>query len=482
MSFSQTGPRLATIIREGTSSFVFHLLFAMLVTVLVFLHPPAIFSGDTDTARNYLNTIVSSLSTILALCISIILVAIQMTAANYTHRVLDFYVRLPYNVSLFFFYLATIIHSLFLMARIRDPLHDPLPGNLSEEMSADLVLVVICFFSLLLYMYAVVQLLKPDRIIELIVREYNRAFSRGRLQSALLSVEQICDIAKRAASFSDSLTGMECIHVMTDIARRLPLPEAADDPMLSIHGNIIDQFVEIVGVAVKERETGVLTGVLGALSEQGRVYVEGESWRGAELVIRAYRQIASSHLITDGYILYIERVVERLYELSALSAKSGQRGVIFALRTWQIACSIGEVSVRAHPASAAAALGGFLMFDSFYPTLMCMSQGAQRVAALASYFQLWKAFAAHASMGDVARWANWWNDTLARDREIHDDGVGLALLLSTHLKVESVRETLCHVWASKPTALRPQFLASLKPHCTSLFDGWPVPVVDTGLL
>jgi uncharacterized membrane protein len=95
MSFSQTGPRLATIIREGTSSFVFHLLFAMLVTVLVFLHPPAIFSGDTDTARNYLNTIVSSLSTILALCISIILVAIQMTAANYTHRVLDFYVRLP---------------------------------------------------------------------------------------------------------------------------------------------------------------------------------------------------------------------------------------------------------------------------------------------------------------------------------------------------------------------------------------------------
>lgn len=478
MSFRETFTRLVTILRDGTSSFVFHLMFAALVTVLVFLYPPTIFSGDTDTARNYLNTIVSSLSTILALCISIILVAIQMTAGNYTHRVLDFYVRLPYNVSLFFFYLATIIHSLFLMARIRDPLNEPLPGNLSREMSADLVLVVICFFSLLFYMYAVVQLLKPDRIIELIVREYNRALSRGLLHSALLSVEQICDIAKRAASFSDSLTGMECLHVMTTIAARLPLPETEADPLLSVHSNIVDQWVEIVGVAAKERETGVLTGVLNALSKQGRVYVDGGSWRGAELVIRAYRHLASSYLLTEGYVLYIERVVERLYELSALSAQRGQRGVTFALRTWQIACSIGETSVRTNPASASAAIRGFLMFDSFYPTLTRMSHDDERVTALVSYFQLWKVFAVHASMGDVASWAKWWSEKISGDRKVCDAGVGLAFALSTHLQLPAIRSTLCYVWNTKPTGVTDECMALLKPHCPALFDGWPVPVVD----
>ncbi|GMA61803.1 DUF2254 family protein [Alicyclobacillus fastidiosus] len=112
--------------RQVTSSWVFYLLVTGLVICLVFVRPPLVFQGDTDTARNYLNTIVSSLSTILALCISIILVAIQMTASNYTHRVLDFFVRLPYNASLFLVFFTTIMHSFLLMAKIREPERDPL--------------------------------------------------------------------------------------------------------------------------------------------------------------------------------------------------------------------------------------------------------------------------------------------------------------------------------------------------------------------
>jgi len=108
--------RILLRLRLAASSWVFHLFLSATIILLVFLFPPKVFSGDTDTARNYLNTIVSSLSTILALCISIILVAIQLTASNYTHRVLDFFVRLPYNASLFTFYLVTIMHSFFLMA------------------------------------------------------------------------------------------------------------------------------------------------------------------------------------------------------------------------------------------------------------------------------------------------------------------------------------------------------------------------------
>lgn len=478
MSHSQTLSNLRAAIRDGTSSFVFHLLFAALVTVVVFLHSPSIFSGDTDTARNYLNTIVSSLSTILALCISIILVAIQMTAGNYTHRVLDFYVRLPYNVSLFFFYIATIMHSLFLMAKIRDPLNDPLPRDLSREMSADLVLVVICFLSLLLYMHAVVQLLKPERIILLIDREYNRAFARGRLRRALDSVEQICDIAKRAASFSDSITGMHCLTVMSRIAARLPLPANEDDPLLSVHSNIVDQWVEIVGVAVKERDTAILTGVLNALSKQAVVYVEGEAWRGAELIIRAYRHLTAGHLLAEGHGYYIERVVERLYEIAALSAQKGPRGQTFALRTWQVARAIGTSAVSTSPASAFTSMEGFLMFEAFGPTLERLEDPVQQMEALASYFQLWKAFVKHASTGDVARWAAWWRQTIRCYTQIYNDGLELAFSLAEHMEMPLVRKTLRYVWETEPRGATASLLSRVRPFQSSLFDGWPIPMVE----
>ena len=467
------------IVRDGTSSFVFHLFFAALVTVIVFLYSPSIFSGDTDTARNYLNTIVSSLSTILALCISIILVAIQMTAGNYTHRVLDFYVRLPYNVSLFFFYLAAIMHSLFLMARIRDPLNDPLPTNLSREMSADLVLVVICFFSLLLYMYAVVQLLKPDRIIELIVREYNRAFQHGRLRAALDSVEQICDIAKRASSFSDSVTGTHCLDVMSQIAARLPLPKREDDPLLSIHGNMVDQWVEIVGVAVKERDTAVLTGVLNALSQQGVVYVEADSWRGAELVIRAYRKLLSTHLLTDGHAAYIEAVVKRLYQLSALSATKGARGQTFALRTWHIARAIGEASVAANPSAVGSLARVFLMTETFHQTLNSMTDRVEWMEALVCYFQLWKVFVPHASRSDAAQWGDWWMK--GAEDETREFGIQLAFALTCHLRLPEVRETLTYVWAVAPHDITRPLKDRLTRYRLALFDGWPIPSVRSAL-
>ncbi len=467
-----------------TSSWVFHLFLAAVVVSLVFIHPPAFFSGDTDTARNYLNTIVSSLSTILALCISIILVAIQLTASNYTHRVLDFYVRLPYNVSLFLFYLVTIMHSFFLMAKIRDPQRDPLSAGLAREMSADLVLVVICYLSLLVYMYAVVQLLKPERIIDLVLRDYQQAYARRNYRSALDNVEQICDIAKRAASFSDSLTGMRCMDVMLQIASGLPLPKDADDPLLSIHQNLVDQWVEIAGVAVKEKETGLLFAVLDGLQEQGELYVEGHAWQAAELVIRAYRHLSFSHLLAEGEVFYTDKVADRLYRLARCAAVQGTRGEVFAVRTWNVIRIIGENTFAESPTAAAGLLTGFLLSEEFYETLECMEAKEERATGMALYFQLWKAFAEVARRREVARWALWWDGRI-KDPQVREQGRQLALLICMHEGTDHAVQTLCHVWDVRLDEVdfaKARQIA--QDHAVSLFDGWPwesvIGQIDTG--
>ncbi len=457
----------------ATSSFVFHLLISLLVLVLVFLHPPAMFSGDTDTARNYLNTIISSLSTILALCISIILVAIQLTASNYTHRVLDFYMRLPYNVSLFLFYLVTIMHSFILMADIKDPERDPLPASLNREMSADLVLVVICFVSLLMYMYAVVQLLKPDKIISLVLRDYRKAYERGKFQAALENVEQVCDIAKRAASFSDSVTGMRCMDAMLVIAADLPLPTGLDDPLLGIHQNLVDQWVEIIGVAVKEKETGVIYAVLDGLQVQGENYVRQGAWQAAELVIRAYRHLTFSDFLADGQVFYADKVADRLYYLAHCAAKQGYRGETFSVRTWDVIRMIGENTFVEHPSSTSSLTDGFLMSTKFCETLCMMKDVKERAKGLVLYFQLWKAFVVAAVRRDVARWALWWDESMM-DTGVREQGRQLALLIALHEDKQAAKDTLCHIWKVSLGDIdfaRAQALA--EHHAVALFDGWP---------
>ncbi|MCL6515409.1 DUF2254 family protein [Alicyclobacillus sp.] len=457
------------------SSQVVHLVVAAAVVVAVFAWTPAVFSGDTDTARNYLNTIVSSLSTILALCISIILVAIQLTASNYTHRVLDFFMRLPYNVSLFFIYLVTIMHSFFLMTKIKDTVNEPLPAALRPEMSADLVLVMICFISLLGYMYAVVQLLKPERIIHLIVREYGRAFQRGDYRAALDNVEQICDIAKRAASFNDSLTGMRCMDVMLNIAAQLPTPRDREDGLLEIHRNLVEQWVEMVGVAAKEKETGLLNGGLDALYAQGQLYMEAEAWPAAELVIRAYRHLTFTHLFVEGQVFYVERVARRLYLLGLCAAGHGPRGRTFCVRTWEVIAAIGESLFSEPSAGAATLLSGFLLVDELEPTLEAIEEEDVRRRVMALYMMLWKAFASAASLRDVARWAAWW----ARLREVDGarrDGQALALVLARHLGREDVAATLRHVWKLDITREDLEDLARrYASQRFSLLDGWPWP-------
>lgn len=464
--------RLRQNIRMVTSTWVFHLFVTMIIIILVFSHPPQVFSGDDDTARNYLNTIVSSLSTILALCISIILVAIQLTASNYTHRVLDFYVRLPYNVSLFSIYLITIVHSFYLMTQIKARGGDQLPPRLQPEMSADLVLVVICFLSLLAYMYAIIQLLKPERIIELIIRDYQGAVKNGRWQAALDNLEQICDIAKRAASVSDSVTGTRCLEAMSAIAAKLPLPRDEDDPILSVHKGFLDQWIEIVGVAVKEKETGLLLAVFSAVFAQGRIYVDNTSWASAQLIVQGYQHMVFSHLLPEGQQYYAEAVARRLYQLAARAARMNERGGLFAERTWQIIAEIGENVCRLGDGSLSV-LSGFLMVTEALDILYSLEYSARsRRRAVSIYFFMWKAFAQGARRGDIAKWAVWWQREASKSK-VYGEGQALAWLLVEHLNRKDLSLTLRHVWGGTPSDGEASNLALYEGIHLTLFDGSP---------
>ncbi len=337
-----------------------HAVVSIATMLFVFLVSPKAFAGDTDSARNYLSTIVSCLSTIFALSISITLVAIQLTATRYTHRVLDLFIKFPYNISLALFYLVTIIQSLFLLSRITDPIHQTLPNYLQPQMNADIVLVVLCFGILILYMISIMQMLKPERIVAAIEQEFLFAIRKGRERDALTKVEQICDIAKRAAVDLDSTTGMIALQTLQDIVTK---------GTKETRNSVTNQFVEIATIAAKEREAGMLSAVLSNLTELGKDALSQGRIQDARDVVHALERVVRTGLIGQQLFHFIEATVASLYGL-AESALADDRStqhtdhILFAERTFVAICAIGqEVLVRETAGSAY--VGRAILADQF---------------------------------------------------------------------------------------------------------------------
>ncbi len=457
---------------------ILHAVISGTVIALIFTLSPRGFAGDTDTARNYLSTIVSSLSTILALCISITLVAIQLTASRYTHRVLDLFLKMPFNVSLILFYFVTIIQSLYLLSRIAEPIRETLPSYLQPQMTADMILVVCCFAILIAYLYAVMRLLKPERIVSEIERECFLAIKHNKSHEALDKVEQICDIAKRAAGDMDSTTGLIAIESLEKIA---------------IHGSratrasVTKQFVEIAAIAAKEREGGMLGFVLSGLYSIGAAAIQSDRIQDARDVVHAFERIVRTALVGQQLVPFVEEAIAAMYRLTAVVVRKERaeltcEHVQFAEKTF---CSIRKIGeeillcerdggayvarvILAHP------FGTLLHYlenvpdlvtDHLWPLLIDYAELARRLIHLAS-------------LSDLAQITSWVRDDLCDfqhfDALIHDELVLVILLaaLCHYDDQKSAVRLFVHAIASKVSVPLPLFseIAENYPILRAVFD------------
>jgi hypothetical protein len=328
-----------------SAGILFHLIFSWsLITAILTLAPP-VFSGDTETARNYLNTIAGTLSTILALCISLVMVAIQLTASKYSHRVLDFFIRLPYNASLLSFYMLTIFHSIYVLSKVRDLAHEPLPLWLDQEISADLFLLICCFLALLVYMYAIMKLLNPETIVRAIAREYMVAYRKGRYDEAVDKMEQIADIGKRCLSDRDAATAMLSVEYLAKMMHQTHMPTAESDSVLWYHRKIVHQWLGIASIAFKERETSISHAILDEFFSIGERYAETGSLKAAGMLLEAYEWIIMNNLLGEKQHSLIERVIEQTFHMTCeiVRREQGKEELHkFVLRSFRTLRRIGQ--------------------------------------------------------------------------------------------------------------------------------------------
>ena len=183
-----------------------------------------IFFSDPDTARYAISTTSSALAAVLGITITLVLIAVQLTATHYTPRVIDLFTRDRLNIFMFCLFVASIVFnfwSVFLI-RVVDVGEHFMP-HLSLLIS--IILATVCFALLIPYFFYLFHSLKPDSIIEKIKQEALGSF-RGIQKSKQLPqarervisrIHQIGDMAKSAVIQMDVNVAQTSIQALQEM-------------------------------------------------------------------------------------------------------------------------------------------------------------------------------------------------------------------------------------------------------------------------
>lgn len=143
----------------------------LLGTVLLFIvvFSRSIFTLDhtePDSARYLLSTLVQSEAAIVAIVVTLSLVAVQYAASSYSMRVIEVFKKSPLFWILIFLYIASIIQGLRVLKLIEAEENNIY--SLETEISAAYYLGILAFCALIPYTWYILELLNPSMIINIL--------------------------------------------------------------------------------------------------------------------------------------------------------------------------------------------------------------------------------------------------------------------------------------------------------------------------
>jgi hypothetical protein len=136
-----------------------------------------LFHTDADSARYMLSALVQSQAAIVAIVITLTLIAIQLTASAYSPRVVDIFKKNPDMWILLLFYGVSISYGLLVLKMIQagDLRQISLFSHpLEYHIFSAYIAVVFTFFMLFPYMWNIISLLKSENIIKRLAIEITK--------------------------------------------------------------------------------------------------------------------------------------------------------------------------------------------------------------------------------------------------------------------------------------------------------------------
>lgn len=307
-------------------SSVFCIVKYLTLLVLVFLSLQFIFNyfnlsyTDTDNARSLLSTMVESQAAIVAIVLSVSLVAIQLGAAQYSPRVIDIFKSDLNMWILLALYTVSILYDLIMLKTLNQELSD-------FYIFISYWLFASSFLALFPYTVGVINILRPEAILERLSRDvpaslketkdpfrpivdiitssfikYDYATVRSGLEKTTQKVIEVInsyDVEKdenrrvRVGSYSKSLKGLYrefsrnyCTHV-----KQVGKIFAEKDESLTLE---TIQHLQIVGQTVTKKKLGAEGDFVEVLGSIGEISVEQGFIEAPERIMNIIADIGKS--------------------------------------------------------------------------------------------------------------------------------------------------------------------------------------------
>jgi uncharacterized membrane protein len=171
----------------------------LLIFYLIFSHY-SLFNTEAASARYMLSALVQSQAAIVAIVVSLTLIAVQLSASAYSPRVIDIFKKNPDMWILLGFYGLSIFYGLFILKLLEGAEGDFVsqsaiwpsfypPLSLEHGVSFAYWLGAFTFVILISYMLNIMDLLKPENIINRLSKDISRDKLLKYLESAKTAKE-----------------------------------------------------------------------------------------------------------------------------------------------------------------------------------------------------------------------------------------------------------------------------------------------------
>lgn len=118
--------------------------------------------ANAKATSDLLSTIAGGLITITSITFSLLLLAVQQSAASMTSEVFDQFLRRRHNQAYFGFFVGLALYTLVVLATVGDPFNPIYGATLA------ILLTVIALYLLILLLYTTINQIRPVEIIETI--------------------------------------------------------------------------------------------------------------------------------------------------------------------------------------------------------------------------------------------------------------------------------------------------------------------------
>jgi len=356
-----------------------------------YIDPP---HTDAESARLLLSALIQSESTIIALVITLTLIAVQLTSSSYTPRVAKTFGNSPHMYLLLVIYIVSIAYSARLLQLVTG-IGDVVPASMEFWISGAYWLTISLGFALIPYIYYVLESFSPETFIQrmstyltketILVQEkknylnlifdvthnsimkYDTATIRSGLglvsrrlsvlvskKNTLLENSEIVALyavhLERCARQAIDLHDEEMLSIILDQFERIGIHCAGnsfDTPTLQIITVIsdVEKLIDVKDLPVS------LNRVRELIRAIGRIAIENKFVETPERIMFCQSTIAK-HAIdkitpADKFSLYSEilkNAVDSLAEFTDLGIATGQLGIVNG--SLEYLKSIGEYSIR----------------------------------------------------------------------------------------------------------------------------------------